>query len=191
MTLSTAQKTALAQPAVRVVCFVEFDFAGGVGRFSTFNINVVWNTYTWLGAGEIASISEVSENVGTTSKQINFSLKAVDPVLLALAAGAVEEYRGRSAKMWLCPLDEGYQLIGTPELCWRGIMDLVTVDVGSGVITLKCETSAYGLKRRQGLRMNAQQHKMKYPTDTGLDHVAGLIASPKVWLTKWFQTPIQ
>ena len=189
MTISAGQQAALEKPIVRVVYFVAFDFAGGVGRFSTFNQPIEWGGVTWLGVGSIASISEITEEEGATSSALNFTLNAGDPKLLALAVGAVEEYRGRSAKMWMCPLDDAYQLIGSPEICWRGIMDTVTVGVegDGGTITLKCETSAYGLKRQPSLRMNAAQQSKRHPEDTGFAYLSDLIANPALWLSKTFQ----
>jgi len=90
----------------------------------------------------------------------------------------------------MCPLDEEYQLINDPIICWSGIMDTSVVGVGAeggGTVSLKCETSAYGLKRKPALRLNAAQHKLKYPNDTGLDFINDLIANQQVWLTKKFQ----
>ncbi|MBS1170018.1 MAG: hypothetical protein H6R01_936 [Burkholderiaceae bacterium] len=189
MTVSADQQAALEKPIVRVVYFVSFNFAGGVGRFSTFNQPIEWDGANWLGVGAIASISEVTEEEGATSSALNFTLNAGDPQLLALAVGPVEEYRGRSAKMWMCPLDDAYRMIGSPEVCWRGIMDAVTVGVDGdkGSITLKCETSAYGLKRRPALRMNAAQQKKRHPEDTGFAYLSDLIANPSLWLSKKFQ----
>lgn len=189
MSISNEQQAALEQPIVRIVYFVEFSFEGGFGRFSTFNSTVEWNGYSWIGASGIVSIGDVEESEGATAKSLDFSLNAVQPELLALAAGSVTEYRGRSAKMWMCPLDENYQLLGEPQICWRGIMDMVTLgeEGETASIKLRCETSAYGLKRRQALRMNAAQQKHTYPDDTGFDHLSVLIADPEVWVSVAFQ----
>ena len=112
--------------------------------------------------------------------------------ILALAVGDVEQYRGRDAKIYFCPLNESFQLVGTPQLCWRGIMDTmaIAVDGEDGGITLKCETSAYGLKRQPGLRLNSAQQKSRYPTDTGLDLLTSLIAEPIIWASAKFQRSI-
>jgi len=118
-----------------------------------------------------------------------FGLNVTNVSLLALALGTVEDYRGRAAKLYFCPLDENGVLIDTPELCWRGIMDVMSIGVDGeeGQITLKCETSAYGIKRRASLRLNAAQQKQRYPTDTGFDYLTDLIANPQMWLSKKFQ----
>lgn len=186
---TSAQQTALEQPVVRIVYFAEFAFLGGTAYMNTSNQTITWNGHDWLGVGTLGSIGEVEETDGLEAKALNFTLNAAQPSWLALAVGSVEEYRGRSAKLYMCPLDEGFVPIDDPILCWTGIMDTVTVGVEgeAGQIVLKCETSAYGLKRRQSLRINAAQQKKKYPTDTSLDFLQDLIARPQQWLSINFQ----
>lgn len=189
MAIDAAQQTALEAPVVRTIYFVHFDFLGGVARFSNSNLTVNWDGFDWIGAGEFGSISAVEEEDNIDAKSLTFTLNAAIPANLALAAGDVAQYRGRNAKMYMCPLDENFRLIGTPEICWKGYMDImaIAIEEESSSITLKCETSAYGLKRRQVLRMNAPQQKKRYPTDTGFDYLNGLIAEPQTWLSKKFQ----
>jgi len=186
---TTAQQTALESPVVRAAYFVEFSFLSGTQRLCTFNQTITWGGYDWIGLGALGTISAVEESDGIESKSLSFTLNAAQPAWLALAAGAVEEYRGRDAKMYMCPLDTQYRLIDTPTVCWRGIMDTVSIgiDGDAGSITLKCETSAYGLKRQPALRMNAAQQKKAYPTDAGFDYLTDLIANPQSWLSKKFQ----
>lgn len=186
---TAAQNTALAQPVVRIVYFVLFEFAGGTSRLSTANFPITWGGFTWSGVGAIGTIGTVEESDGLEARPLSFKINSAQPTWLALAMGDVEEYRGRRAKMYMCPLTEGFQLIDTPELCWSGTMDTVMIGMEgeSGSITLRCETSAYGLKRKPARRLNAAQHKKEYPTDSGLDYLVDLIATPQVWLTTRFQ----
>lgn len=183
------QQAALEKAVVPTVYFAEFDFLSGKARLCTWNHTIPWGGHDWLGLGALGSISEVEESDGLEAKSLSFTLNAAEPTWLALAAGSVEEYRGRNAKLYMCPLSEDYQLIDTPVLCWNGIMDMVSIGIDGeeGQIVLKCETAAFGLKRRPSLRMNAAQQKKKHPTDTGFDYLTDLIANPQVWLSKRFQ----
>ena len=186
---STAQNTELAKPVTRIVYFVQFEFTTSTARMSTANFPITWGGNEWAGVGSIGSIGAVQESDGLESRPLAFTINAAQPSWLALAVGPVETYRGRPAKLFMCPLDESFQMVDTPVQCWAGLMDMVTVgiDGDSGSITLKCETSAYGLKRRPSLRLNAAQQKKTHPTDTGLDYLTSLIADPQVWLSKRFQ----
>lgn len=187
--MTPEQNAELAKAVTRTVYFVEFQFASATSRLSTANIPLTWGGYEWAGVGSLGTISTVEESDGLEAKPLNFTVNSAQQSWLALAVGSVEEYRGRPAKMYMCPLNEQFQMVGTPERCWSGIMDMLSVGINedSGTITLKCETSAYGLKRRPAFRLNAAQHKKEHPDDTGFDYLNDLIANPVVWLSKKFQ----
>lgn len=189
MTLTVDQQAELEKPVARIAYFIELAFDSETTYWCTFNQTVAWNGHDWLGAGAIADISEVEESDGAAARPLNFVLNIADSAILALAVGDVEEYRGRSAKMYMCPLDENYVMVDTPALCWTGIMDTVAVGAGEdgGQIVLKCETAAFGLKRRPALRLNAAQHKKLYPSETGFDYLSDIIANPQLWLSVRFQ----
>jgi len=188
--LSAGQQTELEKPVTRVVYFVELQLSTGTQRISTFNQPITWGGYTWSGFGQLVNISQVQEEEGSEAKGINLTIVAAESSWLALAIGPVEEYRGLPIKLYMCPLDNTFQLVGTPVQVWRGTMDMVVVSVdenGEGGVNIKCETSAFSLKRRPVFRINAAQQKQKYPTDTGFDYLTDLIANPQLWLSKKFQ----
>lgn len=189
--LSEPQQSELEKPVTRTVYFVELRFRTSTQYICSANITLNWGDQDWLGFGSIGSISAVEESEGVESKSLSFTLNVAQEYL-NLAVGDVEEYRGRAAKLYFCPLDESFVMIGTPQLCWRGIMDVMAIGIEGeeGGITLKCETSAYGLKRAPAFRLNAAQQKKKHPTDTGFDYLTDLIAKPQVWLSQKFQRSI-
>lgn len=192
MTLDVNQQAELEKAVTRTVYFAEFAFRSSTQYLSSANQTLTWGGHDWLGFGTIGGVSPIEESEGVESHALTFTLNVAQLSILALAVGEVEEYRGRVAKLYFCPLNESFQLVGTPQLCWRGIMDLMAVAVEGeeGKVTLKCETSAYGLKRQPALRLNAAQHKKRHPNDTGLDYLTDLIASPTVWLSQKFQRSI-
>ncbi len=191
-TLDSSQQTELEKPVTRIVFFIELQFLSATVYICSANITLTWGGHDWIGLGSIGGISPIEESEGVESKSLTFTLNVAQQSILALAIGDVEEYRGRNARLYFCPLDESFQPVGTPVLCWRGIMDTmaVSVDGEEGGVTLKCETSAYGLKRQPGLRLNAAQQKSRYPTDTGFDLLTGLISEPVVWASAKFQRSI-
>lgn len=189
MTVTVDQQTALEKPVVRVAYFAEFQFVSGTIRVCTFNQTIPWDGFDWIGLGALGNISPVEESEGLESSAMKFTLNIAQLSFKALALGTVEDYRGRAAKLYGCPLNESYQLIDTPVQRWSGTMDLMTVgfEGAAGQIVLQCETSANGLRRRPTLRVNAAQQKAKYPTDTGFDLQKDLLARPSLWLSKNFQ----
>lgn len=196
MTLSANQQLELQKPVTRFAYFVEFQFLSGTIYLSSLGQTVNWGGRDWLGLGALGNITAIDESLGTSSSALTFTLNVAKIEWLALATGNTNEYRGRDAKLYFCPVNEQFQLVDTPIICWRGTMDTQQVGIdgvqgdASGSIALKCETSAYGLKRKSSLRLNAAQQKQKYPTDLGFDYLTDLIANPdnNLWLTKRFQS---
>jgi len=192
-TLDANQQAELEKPVTRFVYFVEFDFRSATLYLSSVMQNITWGGHEWTGLGGVAAISPIDAKQGTAAQSLTFQLNISTSGFLALGVGDVAEYRGRDAKLYFCPLDEQYRMIGTPVACWRGTMDTMVSNISgkqgetTGTISLKCETSAYGLKRQASLRMNAAQQKQRYPTDTGFAFLTQLIADPGVWVSKRFQ----
>lgn len=187
--LDSNQQTELEKPVTRVVYFVEFRFRSGTQRICTWNQPIVALGQTWSGFGQIMDIDRVEESEGTEAKSLNFRIMA-RPEWIAAAIGPVSEYRGQPVKMYMCPLDESFALVGTPALAWSGYMDTANlgIDGDEGSIQIRAETQAYNLSRQPVFRINASQHKARYPNDTGLDYLNDLIANPKLWLSKKFQS---
>lgn len=183
------QQTELEKPVTRAVYFVELDFSSDVQRISTAMQTISWGGFDWIGLGSVLDISPVEEEEGLTPRALNFSINIAQPSWLALAIGPTGEYSGRYAKLYLCPLNEQFQLVDTPELCWTGNMQTITVtaDQDGAQAVLTCETSAFDLKRSSGLRLNDVQHKKKYPSDLGFEYQADLKRKPQTWLSKRFQ----
>jgi len=192
LTTTTGQNTALASPVVREAYFVELDLATATQYLSSLNFPMTWGGHTWIGAGSIGSISAISEAQSLTTSSVSLVINSAQVSWLALAVGSVSEYRGRPVKIYYCPLDTGYGLIDTPILCWSGVMDIITLGItgSESNIALKCETSAFGLKRANSFRVNAAQQKQVYPTDTGFDYLSDLITNPAVWLTVAFEKSV-
>lgn len=188
--LSSPQQEALEKAVVRTAYFLELQFSGGTARLTSFNQNINWGGYEWSGMGQVLSLGEVSEGEGADARAITASITAAQVEWLATAVGPVDEYRGRPAKLYMCPMDAGYKLIGTPQLAWRGSMDTVSIGINGndGGVEIKCETAANSLRRRPVLRMNASQHKRKYPNETGFDYLVDLLANPQQWLSKRFMS---
>jgi hypothetical protein len=196
VTLTANQQLELEKPVTRIAYFAKFEFLTATVYVSSLGQTITWGGFDWIGLGAIANISPVNEELGTAASSLTFTLNIAQIEWLALATGAVSEYRGRNAVLYFCPMDEQFRLIDTPVICWRGTMDTMASNVSgsrsdaTGSITLKCETSAYGIKRRQPFRLNAAQQKQKYPADTGFDYLTDLLGNPDatIWLTKKFQT---
>lgn len=205
MTLSAGQQSELEKPVTRFVYFAAFSFLSATTRVCSLNQTVTWGGYDWLGMGSVGGISAIEESQGTAAPSLSFRLNLAQVAWLTIAVDDVSEYRGRDAVLYFAPLTESFQLtmtdelVDTPVVCWRGTMDTMVSGItgsrgeATGQITLKCETSAHGLKRRPTLRMNAAQQKQRMAAqglseDKGFDYLNDLIGSPAKWLSIKFQS---
>lgn len=193
MALSAPQQSELEKSVTRVVYFTEFDFVGGVVRLNSSNSNIDWGGFTWQGLGSLGNISQVDETDSTEAKSLTFTLNCAESSWVALAIGSDLVYRGRSAKLYFSPLAEDFTMVGTPVLCWKGVMDLMlmSIDGDTGSISLRCEGSMFGLKRGEYSRLNNAQHRQQYPIPpaqkNGLDYLIAVQTDPIAWLSARFQ----
>ncbi len=163
-------------------------------RVCNFNKTFPWDGHDWLGLGGMGSISEIKSSEKIEPNAVTLGLNIAKAEWLAMAVGPVEEYRGLYVAIYQCPLTPQYTLIDDPILAWEGDMDVMAISVDdgnqevAGSIALRCEPTSKRLRRRNVLRVNAAQQKLRHPTDTGFDYQADLIANPQVWLSRRFQT---
>lgn len=187
------QQAALEAPVPAWAYFVQMDFASGTQRVCNFNKKFTWGGFDWIGLGGLASISEIKSTEKIEPNPVMLGLNIAQIEWLAFAVGAVEEYRGLPAAIWQCPLTPQHTLIDDPILCWEGDMDVIAVSVegqgaeSSGSVSLRCEPAAKRLRRGNAKRVNAAQQKQVYPSDTGFDYQASLLATPQTWLSIRFQ----
>lgn len=188
----------IAAPVRGVAWLVELQFTSGTVRYTTAPMAVTVGVDTYLGLGDLAGVSDVSESENTGAEQLALSFSLVNPALLAATLGNVEGYRGRPARLWLQLFDEAFQPAGAPVLRWSGVMDKVQVSRtpaaqgggnSAGKIELLCSRAGVARARNaQGLRLSHAQQQQRFPGDLGLEYVPTLIEKPSLWLSKRFQT---
>ena len=189
LTDEVAQQQAMEKAHVIWAFFVEMDFLSGIQRICNFNKTFTWSGVEWAGVGGLCSISEIKESEKIEPQPVTIGLNVAQQSWLALAVGAVEQYRGRPVRIWQCPLTSSFTLIGTPQLAWEGEMDVLAISAQdtSGSIAMRCEPTSKRLRRRNVIRINRAQHRQAHPADSGLDFQSGLLETPYTWVTRRYQ----
>lgn len=179
--LSTAVATALGEPTLRLAVLAEFDFSGGITRYWSGKGDLVWNTYTWLGLGNLGGISAIEEASGTQAPGVRFDLSGIPSAAIAVAL--TDDYQGRSAKAWLVLFDTSDTLIADPILIFSGVMDVMQINDGgqTATITLNCEGRNIDLSRNRELRYTDTEQQRLFAGDRGLEYVAGLQDKQIAW----------
>lgn len=178
--LTSGVATSLAASQVRGVMFVEMDFPGGFLRLNNSAQSMSWNGYIWLGVGRLGSIDAVGEGMTLEARSLKFAISGIDSANIATALG--QQYQGRSCKMWLALLDEGYAVLPDPVLVFAGRMDTMDIELGTtATITVSAESRLADWDRPRVRRYNAADQAITDPTDRGFEFVPQMVEKSLRW----------
>ena len=180
------------------VALVEMDFSTGTLRFNNSSVNLTINGNVYLGFYNLTSISNITESESNSAEKVTIGLSIVNQSMLAATLGNVENYRGRSVRVYLQLMTETFQPDGAPIQRWAGYMDKVTISrtkspadggTSTGKIEMQCSRAGMARARAyQGFRLSNTQQQTVYPLDKGLEYLQTLVEQPSIWLSKAFQT---
>ena len=172
----SANETAATAAHIEYIAFVELNFSSGYVRLHSRTGTIAWGTASpipqWLGVGKLGSVEAVREDAELRPNMVSLTLSGVDASLIASAM--TEAYHGRSVAIY-----DGFlntttlALVATPELRFRGMMDYMTVELGSntGSITVQCESELARWDRPRGLMYTDESQRLIYPNDRGFKFV--------------------
>ncbi len=197
LALDASQIALFSSKIAGVVWLLELDFSDAVKRFTTFNVDLVSGGYTYIAAGNVATVSDIREAEDTDAQKMTISLSVANGALLASALGNVEGYRGREARVYLLPLDEQYRPVGPARLRFAGEMEPVKISrskpgfeggpVGGKIDLPVTRAGLSRARKAEGLRVSDEQQQAEYPGDRAFEFIRPLIEKPTMWLSKRFQ----
>ena len=177
--IPTATLNSLDDPVFKPFFALELLFNSQAVRVWTGLGELTAEGETWLGAGEVLSISPVEETSELSIKGATVSLSGVPSEYLALAID--EPYQGRVAKIYF-----GNFVAGSPTdltEIFSGYMDQLNIDEGeeSSTIQLRIENKLIDLERPRVARFTSQYQKSKFSGDKGLDFLEDLQDKELFW----------
>ena len=165
----------LANDVIRPVLMVQFQYDGGNVNFWSGYGTLPYNGEDWLGSGDLAVVSPVTESGALNVEAVDFTLNGLNASIVSAALS--EPYRGRRMLMYLGFFDDDdVTFIQVPVVMFAGYMDVMTIKRGaqSSSITVRCE-SAHRIFREVGTRKwNNQSHTRNFPLDTCFTFINGL-----------------
>lgn len=180
--LTAAVATEVQKDEVQPIVLAELDFPSGFVRVWSGIGQLTWNGVTWEGTGALGTVSVVEETVDLRAVGLNFTLTGVDSSLLSIALG--EDYRGRSAKLYLGFLDSTGVVIVDPTQIWGGRIDTMeSTDAGeTATIILAAESRLVDLERPGEIRRYTDEDQQReFPGDEGLAFVNALQEAVIFW----------
>lgn len=147
---------------------------------------LLWNGYedvsisgeTYIGAGDLLSISDVEETGEIAARGISVQLNGLDPAIVAVALG--DNYQNRPVTVLFGAIESG---VFTTTTLFRGRMDVLTINesANTAIIELTAENRLIDLSRPRTYRYTSEDQKLNYPNDKGLDYVADLQDKQLFW----------
>ena len=181
--LSSNTVTALAQPVVLPIVFVEVLFTSGALRVHSGYGSLTLNGNTFTGAGAMLGVSSITENADLASNGATFSLAGIDPAFIA--AFLQEHYQGRSVKAWLAffAADGSGALLSDPYEFFTGRLDTATIteDGTTATISAEAESELIDLERSRARRYTHEGMRQLYPSEMGFEYVEGLENRALLW----------
>ena len=153
------------------------DLWNGIGNLSN-------DSKTYVGAGNLLSISAISENVELRANGINVQLSGITDPLLAKAK--TEDYQGRELTVKLGGFDSNDNVISSPTIIFSGFMDTMTINESgeAATITVAVENRLIEFEKTRVRRYTDNDQRIDYPNDDGLEYVSQIQEKEIVWGNK-------
>lgn len=168
---------------------LEFD-SGNLNLWTGWG-DLVWNSTTFTGAGDLLKLTKIVETAQIKAAGMEFQLSGQNDQLIELAQN--EEYQDRPVSIWFGVIAESVGLVPDPYLVLKGFMDVMTIeDMGSSAnFILSCENRLVDLERAREYRYTPEDQAIFYPggqgspedsKDTFFDYVADLNSGREIEL---------
>ena len=188
--LDADYKTALAADLLRVGLIVEIDYPATPLRAWTGQGELVWDSKTWLGVGDLGGISAVRETGSPQATNVTLEISGITSTNLALALA--ETSQRRRATVWLALFEETVvddapvlTLIGAPWRVRRGWTDVhKIIDTGkTASIQVTVESLFARLRIARTMRYTDHDQQRLFPGDTGMRYAPSIGTRPIYWGT--------
>jgi len=183
MTRNTPQAllNLLDDPEVKPFYAVEMDFDTAPVRFWTGYGDRTIAGETYLGSGNLLSISGLDEVNDLSAKSITLQLSGMPTSLVSLALQ--EPYQNRDCKVYFGATNTTNPQTFNEIEVFSGLMNVMTIeDSGeTSVISLTVDSKLIRLEKSSNWRYTEGSQKARYSSDTFFDYVSDLQDKTLVW----------
>lgn len=183
--LTAGMLAAIAAGTVRPAVLYEGVFVSGGSdaylRLWTGVGDLVWNSVTWTGGGQLLAISPLEEAAEVRAVGFSVTLSGMPSSLIANAL--VNARQGRPGKLYLALFDASAGLIADPYQLDGGRLDFTVIEDAGDTCTIAAqyESRLVDLERPRERRYTAEDQKIDYPSDLGFDYVPSLQETELIW----------
>ena len=170
--LTPAMKSAVTADLVRPITLVQCAFdSGNLNLWSGIG-NLTVDSVEYVGAGTLLQIGEIAESAELQANGLTVALSGITEPLISKARD--EDYQGREMKVLLGAIDSEGDVTANPIVVFSGFMDTMVINDGAETATIQVsvENRLIEFERTRGRRYTAEDQKIDYPDDKGLEFVA-------------------
>jgi len=180
-TLSSAMQAVATAEVVRPIVLVQCDFDSGALNLWNGLGDLTVSGVDYVGAGTLLNISSMKESADLSANGMTVTLSGITEPLISKARD--EDYQGRELKVLLGAMDSTNSVISSPVIIFTGFMDTMTIQDGAetATISVAVENRLIEFQRNRIRRYTAEDQKIDYPTDKGLEFVAEIAEKEIVW----------
>lgn len=182
--LSARGRAALLRTPMPLALLVEMDLSAPL-RLNSSPLDLTFGGSTWFGLKGLGKLDAVKDSPAEIAA-MGFEISGVNTANLALAL--TEPVQGRAVRIKLAIFDPDAYDITDIELLWSGCLDVMTIDRGFPLSTIKvtAEHFAVDLVRPiTSLYSDAEQRRL-YPGDPSLQYVVDQVDMRVVWPDREF-----
>ena len=179
--LESAMQSAVVADLVRPIVLVRCAFDSGALNLWTGIGNLTVGGVTYVGAGGLLSVGEMKESSDLAANGITITLEGVTSPLITKARD--ENYQGRELKVLLGATDASNGVIADPVVIFSGFMDTMTInETGeTASIAVTVENRLIEFEKTRVRRYTAEDQRIDFPDDRGLEFVAELAEREIMW----------
>lgn len=143
--------------------------------------NLAYGGVTYLGVGNLGTVSPVDETTDLSARGLTMQLSGVPTALVA--AALTEDYQGRACSVLFGALSTTAGLIASPVTVFAGRMDVmqITDDGQSAQITMTAENRLVDFRRSREVRYTDEEQQTLFPGDKGLEFVTAIQQKAIYW----------
>lgn len=179
--LTSSMETAITADLVRPILLLQCKFDSGDLNLWNGIGTLTVSSVDYVGAGTLLAIGEIAESSELQANGITVTLSGITDPLLSKARD--EDYQGRELIVKLGAMDAANAVIADPVTVFSGFMDTMAINDASETATIQVtvENRLIEFERTRVRRYTAEDQKIDYPNDKGLEFVAEMAEKEIVW----------
>jgi hypothetical protein len=172
--LEAAVITELDAATLRPVIFYEGVFTGGTLRLWSGVGSIDWNSLTWVGAGNLLGISDISETADLRANGITLSLSGLPSATIAIALAQAQ--MGLAGSVWLGMMSAAGVVIADPYMAFKGKLDVPSIEDNGDtcVVSVSYEHQLIDLERPRIRRWTHDDAQIDYAGELGFQFMTQL-----------------